>query len=188
MDFRHLFRKLFTTRTTATEASLRLFSIPILRTIPSGRLLRQDYYQIPIDPDPNSIGNQNYPSYGLRDAEREPDGYATFSWVHTFNPNMLLTVSPFYHYNGADYKSNPNDYPVASTVKRMPTTSVRNCLQRYLLEERSPSRPVRIRPAPVQLLRKFIQRWRGNFPASSIGVNGGSPLYSSTTNSKSRPG
>ena len=78
--------------------------------------LRQDYYQIPIDPDPNSIGNQNYPSYGLRDAEREPDGYATFSWVHTFNENMLLTVSPFYHYNGADYKSDPNDYPVASTV------------------------------------------------------------------------
>src|ERR1700734_3908175 len=78
--------------------------------------LRQDYYQIPIDPDPNSIGNQNYPSYGLRDAEREPDGYATFSWVHTFNSNMLITVSPFYHYNGADYKSSPNDYPVGSTV------------------------------------------------------------------------
>src|SRR5271163_473770 len=78
--------------------------------------LRQDYYQIPIDPDPNSIGNQNYPSYGLRDAEREPDGYVTFSWVHTFNPNVLLTVSPFYHYNGADYHGGPNDYPVTSTV------------------------------------------------------------------------
>ena len=80
--------------------------------------LRQDYYQIPIDPDPNSIGNQNYPSYGLRDAEREPDGYVTFSWVHTFNPNMLLTVSPFYHYNGADYKGGPNDVPVISTVNQ----------------------------------------------------------------------
>ena len=66
--------------------------------------LRRDYYQIPIDPDANSTGNQVYPSSGLHDAESEPDGYFTFSWVHTFNPNTLLTVSPFYHYNGADYK------------------------------------------------------------------------------------
>ncbi len=65
--------------------------------------LRQDYYQIPIDPDPNSAGNQVYPSYGLHDSEREPDGYVTFSWVHTFNPNLLMTVSPFYHYNQASY-------------------------------------------------------------------------------------
>ncbi len=84
--------------------------------------LRQDYYQIPYDPDPNSIGNQqlaaagNPPSYGLRDGEREPDGYATFSWVHTFDPNTLLTVSPFYHYNGADYQAGPNDAPVSSNV------------------------------------------------------------------------
>jgi outer membrane receptor protein involved in Fe transport len=85
--------------------------------------LRQDYYQIPIDPDPNSIGNQQLmntgaaaPSYGLRDGEREPDGYVTFSWVHTFNPDLLLTVSPFYHYNGADYKGGANDYPVISTI------------------------------------------------------------------------
>ena len=58
--------------------------------------LREDYYQIPIDPNPNSVGNQVYPSYGLRDGEHETDGYVTFSWVHTFNPNVLLTVSPFY--------------------------------------------------------------------------------------------
>jgi len=84
--------------------------------------LRQDYYQIPIDPDPNSSGNLilqssgESPSYGLRDAEREPDGYVTFSLIHTFNPNTLLTVSPFYHYNGADYVGGANDYPVISTV------------------------------------------------------------------------
>jgi len=78
--------------------------------------LRQDYYQIPIDPDPSSIGNANYPSFGLHDSEREPDGYATLSWVHTFDPNTLLTVSPFYHYNGADYNGGPNDFPVISTV------------------------------------------------------------------------
>jgi Carboxypeptidase regulatory-like domain/TonB-dependent Receptor Plug Domain len=78
--------------------------------------LRQDYYQIPIDPNPNSAGNQVYPSYGLHDSEREPDGYVTFSWVHTFNPNLLLTVSPFYHYNQASYNGGPNDVPVISTV------------------------------------------------------------------------
>jgi hypothetical protein len=77
--------------------------------------LRRDYYQIPIDPNPNSTGNQILvssglvPSYGLHDAEVEPDGYATFSWVHTFSPNTLLTVSPFYHYNGADYHGGAND-------------------------------------------------------------------------------
>ena len=78
--------------------------------------LRQDYYQIPIDPDPNSAGNQVYPSFGLHDSEREPDGYITMSWVHTFNPNLLMTISPFYHYNQAAYNASPNDYPVISTV------------------------------------------------------------------------
>src|SRR6202046_4051278 len=78
--------------------------------------LRQDYYQIPIDPNPNSSGNQSFSSYGLQDSEREPDGYLTFSWVHTFNPNLLLTVSPFYHYNQAAYNGGPNDVPVISTV------------------------------------------------------------------------
>jgi hypothetical protein len=87
--------------------------------------LRQDYYQIPIDPDPNSTGNQileasgEVPSYGLHDAEREPDGYVTFSWVHTFNPSTLLTISPFYHYNAADYQGGINDYPVISTVNQV---------------------------------------------------------------------
>ncbi len=80
--------------------------------------LRQDYYQIPIDADPNSSGNQVYPSYGLRDGEREPDGYLAFSWVHTFNKNLLLTVSPFYHYNQASYNSSPNDYPVITDVNQ----------------------------------------------------------------------
>lgn len=84
--------------------------------------LRQDYYQIPYDPDPNSLGNQlliaggNSPSYALRDSEREPDGYVVFSWVHTFNPNLVLTVSPFYHYNAAHYAGGANDFPVSSTV------------------------------------------------------------------------
>lgn len=84
--------------------------------------LRRDYYQIPVDPDPNSVGNQQLvtagaaPSNGLRDNESEPDGYVTFSWIHTFNPNLLLTVSPFYHYNKASYNASPNDTPVITNV------------------------------------------------------------------------
>ena len=84
--------------------------------------LRQDYYQIPYDPDPNSIGNQQLvavgaaPSYGLRDGEHEDDGYIAFSWIHTFNSNLLLTVSPFYHYTKASYQASPNDFPVATNV------------------------------------------------------------------------
>jgi Carboxypeptidase regulatory-like domain/TonB-dependent Receptor Plug Domain len=80
--------------------------------------VRQDYYQIPIDPSASSAGNQVYPSYGLRDSEREPDGYVAFSWIHTFNPNLLLTVSPFYHFNEASYTSSPNDVPVITNVNQ----------------------------------------------------------------------
>ncbi len=78
--------------------------------------LRQDYYQIPIDPNPASAGNQAYPSYGLHDSEREPDGYVAFSWIHTFNRNLLMTVSPFYHYNQAKYEASANDVPVITNV------------------------------------------------------------------------
>jgi hypothetical protein len=80
--------------------------------------LRQDYYQIPIDPNPASAGNAVYPSYGLHDSEREPDGYVTFSWVHTFSPNVLMTVSPFYHFNQASYNGSPNDVPVLTSVNQ----------------------------------------------------------------------
>jgi len=78
--------------------------------------LRQDNYQIPIDPDPNSPGNQIYPSYGLNDSDKETDAYVAFSWIHTFSPNLLLTVSPFYHYTKASYQASPNDIPVATNV------------------------------------------------------------------------
>lgn len=57
--------------------------------------LRQDFYQIPYDPDPNSYGNIAYPSYGLRDSEREPDGYVTVSWVHALIPIFSSPYRPF---------------------------------------------------------------------------------------------
>lgn len=88
--------------------------------------LRKDFYQIPYDPDPNDIENApnaengfaaQYPSLALRDSDRESDAIANFSWVHTFNSKLLLTVSPFFHYNRANYDSSPAD-PVVTTEHR----------------------------------------------------------------------
>jgi outer membrane cobalamin receptor len=89
--------------------------------------LRKDFYQVPYDPFPNDIENAGipandfaaqYPSIGLRDADSESDAIVNFSWVHTFNPKLLLTVSPFYHYNRANYDSPLGDTPVATTEHR----------------------------------------------------------------------
>ncbi len=66
-----------------------------------------DYYQIPYDPNPNDWENQLYDSSGLRDGQHETDGHAAFSWIHTFNPASLFEISPFYHYNNADYSPMP---------------------------------------------------------------------------------
>jgi hypothetical protein len=77
--------------------------------------LRKDYYQIPYDPDFNDLESSQFDSSGTRDADRESDAVLNFSWVHTFNSKLLLTVSPFYHYNNANYESSPNDYPTATT-------------------------------------------------------------------------
>jgi hypothetical protein len=85
---------------------------------------RKDYYQIPYDPFPNDLENGSipgnnfmpqYPSIGLRDGNHESDALANFSWVHTFNSKALLTVSPFYHHNDADYDSSPADVSLATT-------------------------------------------------------------------------
>ena len=80
--------------------------------------LRKDYYQIPYDPNVNDWQNQLYNSSGLRDGQHETDGILEFSWVHTFSPKTLLQISPFYHYNSANYEANPNDQPVATNADR----------------------------------------------------------------------
>ena len=80
--------------------------------------LRRDYYQIPYDPNPADPDNQAVPSNGLRDGEHEADAALAFTWVRTINPNTVLTVSPFYHYNSANYDGAPNDTPVSTTDHR----------------------------------------------------------------------
>jgi hypothetical protein len=80
--------------------------------------VRRDYYQIPYDPNPNDFENQQFDTSGLRDNQTERDGFVIFSWVHTFNPSTILTLSPFYHYNNASYNSPSNDIPLATTDRR----------------------------------------------------------------------
>ena len=72
--------------------------------------LRRDDYQIPVDPDQEAAG--------IRDMERERDAVTDFSWAHTFRPGLLLTVSPFYHFNVANYDGDPNDFPLSTTQHR----------------------------------------------------------------------
>jgi len=142
--------------------------------------LRQDYYQIPYDPDPNSIGNQQLvaagesPSYGLRDGDRESDGYVAFSWVHTFNPDLLLTVSPFYHYNSADYQGGAHDYPVISSVDQ---TANYGGMQAVLNATFWKNNVQVGEYGFVQHQHNFFDNeftdGSQNFPASSVGVTGG---------------
>jgi Carboxypeptidase regulatory-like domain/TonB dependent receptor/TonB-dependent Receptor Plug Domain len=77
---------------------------------------RRDFYQIPYDPNPNDFENSQWPTSALRDNEVEADTYGLFSWIHTFNANTILTISPFYHYNSSGYHSPGNDDPVATTA------------------------------------------------------------------------
>jgi outer membrane receptor protein involved in Fe transport len=65
--------------------------------------VRGDHYQIPNTPDQQSAG--------IRDLNIERDAFVNFSWIHTFSPSVMLNVSPFYHFNRADYLAGPNDTP-----------------------------------------------------------------------------
>jgi outer membrane receptor protein involved in Fe transport len=72
--------------------------------------LRRDFFQVPIDRDAQDAG--------VRDVERERDAFINFSWVHTLNSKLTLTVSPFYHYNRAAFIGGPHDTPVVATDER----------------------------------------------------------------------
>ncbi len=102
------------------------FSSLIFNLNPANQLrlvtsLRRDYYQIPYDPNPNDLENSQYPGAGLRDGDHESDVLLNLSWVHTFNAKLLLTASPFYHYNRANYDGLPADTPVATRQDRSST-------------------------------------------------------------------
>ena len=79
---------------------------------------RRDFYQIPFDPDdPNNLTGITPANY-LKDANRENDSFATFSWIHTFGPGLVGTLSPFFHDNSVDYQSAPFDSPGITSQDR----------------------------------------------------------------------
>jgi outer membrane receptor for ferrienterochelin and colicin len=101
---------------------------------------RRDYYQIPVSPgviteiagDPGAISitpcfppstcvdGSGIPQGGIYqyDGQHEADTFLNVSWVRTISPNALLTVSPFFHFNSADYAGNSNDFPTNTTDNR----------------------------------------------------------------------
>lgn len=66
--------------------------------------LREDFYQVPITP-----------GQVQSDSNKESDGFLLFSWVRTFSPGLVLTVSPYYHHNNVSYESKPFDQPSSAT-------------------------------------------------------------------------
>jgi hypothetical protein len=72
--------------------------------------VRRDFFQVPNDQDAQDAG--------IRDVECERDAFVNFSWVRTINSKVLLTVSPFYHYNRAAFIGGPNDTPVIARDER----------------------------------------------------------------------
>jgi TonB dependent receptor/Carboxypeptidase regulatory-like domain/TonB-dependent Receptor Plug Domain len=79
--------------------------------------LRRDFYQVPNTPGQQAAcppaPDPDTDNCAVRDVDRETDSFANFSWVHTINTGSVLTVSPFYHFNSADYTGGPNDFPVS---------------------------------------------------------------------------
>jgi outer membrane cobalamin receptor len=98
---------------------------------------RRDYYQIPISAGvinqiagtpgvifltpctPSASATTPCPpGVSQFDGEHEADTFVNFTWVRTLSHNTLLTVSPLFHYNSANYTGNPNDFPTDTTDDR----------------------------------------------------------------------
>jgi len=92
------------------ENGLGGFASLIFNSTPSDQLrlvtsVRRDHYQVP-----NTYAQQ---ASGTRDVQAEQDAFVDFSWVHSAGEHVLLTVSPFYHFNRSHYIGGPQDLPVS---------------------------------------------------------------------------
>ncbi len=65
--------------------------------------LQGNDYQIPNTPEQQAAG--------IADRDLERDRLAGLTWIHSGLAGWLLTVTPFYHFNRADYAGGPNDTP-----------------------------------------------------------------------------
>ena len=70
---------------------------------------RADFFQVPNTADQQAAQ--------IRDTQRERDGFLNFSWVHTYSPGILMTVSPFIHWNHAAYDGSS---PIPSLLPDQP--------------------------------------------------------------------
>jgi outer membrane receptor for ferrienterochelin and colicin len=91
-------------------SGLSTFTSLIFNATPNDQLrllasLRGDHYQVPNTPEQQAAG--------IRDTEDERDVFVNFSWIHTAGSGVVLTVSPFYHFNRAHYLGGPLDTPVS---------------------------------------------------------------------------
>jgi outer membrane receptor protein involved in Fe transport len=68
--------------------------------------LRLDYFLVPNTPEQQAAG--------IDDREREQDVVGTLTWAHAYSPGLMLTVSPFYHFNRGAYEGGSNDVPSAT--------------------------------------------------------------------------
>ncbi len=65
--------------------------------------LRGDHYQIPNGPDDQAAG--------IRDLDLERDYLLGFQWVHTTPGGLLFSLSPYLHFNTANYVGGQGDTP-----------------------------------------------------------------------------
>ncbi len=82
--------------------------------------LRNDFFQVPNTADQQSAQ--------IRDTQRERDGFLNFSWVHTFQQGVLLTVSPFVHWNHSAYDGHG---PISSLLPGQPPIPTDHNTSRY---------------------------------------------------------
>ncbi len=91
-------------------AGLGTFGSLIFNVDPQNQLrlvtaVRGDHFQVPNTPEQQAAGTS--------DVEDERDAFVNFSWVHTSSKGVVVTVSPFYHFNRAHYIGGPEDQPVS---------------------------------------------------------------------------
>jgi outer membrane receptor protein involved in Fe transport len=66
--------------------------------------LRNDHYAIPNDAPAQALG--------IRDRDLESDDLVGFHWAHTAPGGLILTVSPYFHFNDTHYVGGPGDTPI----------------------------------------------------------------------------
>jgi outer membrane receptor protein involved in Fe transport len=65
--------------------------------------LRGSHYQIP--------NTQDQEAAGIADLDLERDYLVGLNWTHSFSEGVLFMLTPYFHFNRADYIGGPNDTP-----------------------------------------------------------------------------